>query len=337
MAELDPTRRQLMGAAAFSLAALALPASIPAGHPPQGGSVSTPAMAMRAEQMRTAASTFAAAAERYGGGSIRASLAAYLAHDVTTWLHASSAGRAHRALLSAAAQLELLLGGMCADDGDDAVAQHHQRTAVDLAGEADDRAMAAVALRTMATHAHDLGHHGLPVLHLTEEAARLASGALPATQAYTQAHLAVLQAHHDHHAALTTLARAERLYSQADSVPGPFTAYPSGALHYQRAQTLLALGDRPGAVAAFTASLRMRSTTDHRATTLTHARLAEVHLDIGNLDAAQSHWEQMLDTYPALQSVRATRRLHVMRQRLLPHRKYRPAARALTRTAALVQ
>ncbi|ELS54910.1 hypothetical protein [Streptomyces viridochromogenes] len=81
----------------------------------------------------------------------------------------------------------------------------------------------------MATHAHELGHHTPPVVHLAEQAVAHARRTPSIIQSYAQAHLAVMQAHHDKHAALTTLTRAERLHARAHTTPGPFTAYPIGA------------------------------------------------------------------------------------------------------------
>ncbi|MER6913427.1 hypothetical protein ABT354_17310 [Streptomyces sp. NPDC000594] len=337
-AELAPARRTPLTTAPFSPLALAVP-GLPLPGPPspdgERGADDRRGGGADADRMDAMAEVFATAAERLGGGPVRAPLAAYLAHDVTARLRAPSSGTVHRRLLAKAAQLTLLLGRICADGGDDAVAQHYQLVAARLSADARDHGTLAIALRTMATHAHDLGHSGPAVRRLAELACEHARYAPPVVQAYAQAHLAVLQAGYDRRAALTALDRAERLRLDGAEAPGPFTAYSLGALHYQRAQTLATLGDRAGTVRALTASLRARAPGERHARTLTHARLAEAQLGMGHLDAALPHWAAFLDAYPSLDSVRATRRLGLMRRHLRPHRRHPGAARLLGRADGL--
>ncbi|WP_234334641.1 hypothetical protein [Streptomyces sp. NRRL B-1347] len=332
--DLDPGWRRLLTAGVYSLTALTLPTldraprniPVPVADTPLGA---------RVQQMDAMARQFADAAKTHGGGAVRTALAGYLTHPVTTWLHTPSPEQAHRQLLAAAARLTLLLGTMTADDGADALAQHYHLTAAHMAADAGDPAVYAIALRSMASHATDLGHHTLSVLHLSEQAADTARRAPQVTCAYAQAHLATAAAHHDRHTALTALGAAERLHQQADSVPGPFTAYPLAALHYQRAQTLRALGDTAGAIGAYTASLGLRTPAERHASTLTRAALAETLLAQGHLDAALAHWTRFLNDYPHLDSTRTTHRLTVMRRLLAAHRRHRPAALALERAALL--
>lgn len=337
--ELDPTQRRLIGAETFSLGALVVPdLTRPAAPRPHPSSVPRPAGDRAgqeaAAQMQSMAAVFASAADQHGGSPVRAALAAYLAYEVTPWLHTPAGEGLHHQLLSRAAQLTMLLGSICANSGDDAPAQHYYQTAASLAAEAHDDSTVAIVLRTMATHAYDLGHHGPIVLNLAEQAVVHARHAPPAIRAFAQAHLAVIQAHFDRHAALTALACAERLHAQTDGPPGPFTAYPLGALHYKRAQTFSALNDFTGAIGALTASLRVRTPAEQHARTLTHARLAETLLSIGHRDAALPHWQTFLDSYPTVRNARARRRLDAMRRRLRPHLHDPAAARLLTRAAA---
>lgn len=338
-AELDPVHRAVLGSTPFALSVLALPVW-PSGHGSSrrhSSPATSPGRPGRSEvaHLHTMATAFASAAEQHGGRHVRAALAACLAHDVAPRLHAPARDQVHRDLLSASAQLTLLLGNMCADDGHDGLAQRYYQVAVELAAEADDAALLAIGLRTTATHAHELGHHTPAVLHLAEQAATYARRAPSITQAYVQAHLAVMQAHHDKRAALRALARAEHLHALADTAPGPFSSYPLGALHYQRAQVLAPLGDIQGAVHALTASLHARAPAEHRAAVLTRARLAEAHLRLGHLEQALIHWRAFLDTYPTLDSNRATRRLTVMREQLRPHARHSAAAGLLRRAADL--
>ncbi|WP_371750463.1 hypothetical protein, partial [Streptomyces sp. NBC_01283] len=254
-AELAPTRRTLASASVFSLAVLLVPdLTLPGGSLTRRGPTGPdmrPGTA-EAEHLRSLTTFFFNAAEQYGGQHIRPTLATYLAHHATPLLHAPARERVHRDLLNATAQLTLLLGNLCADSGHDRTAQHYHQVAARLAADANDAATLAIALRTMATHAHDLGHHHPAVLNLAERAAHHARHAPPAIQTYTLAHLGVIQARHDRHTALATVARAESMYRQTDAASGPFTAYPAGALHYQRAQALTALGDHTAALHALT-------------------------------------------------------------------------------------
>ena len=332
-AELDPQRRTPPGAGVFTLSALALPylpspsraADRLPGRPRDAG----------AEQMRTMAAVFAAAADRHGGQHVRASLSAYLAHQVIPRLHTATRGQARADVLSAAAQLTLLLAGMCVDAGHDGAAQHYQQIAARLAADADDRTTLAITLRTMAAHAHDLSHHTPAVLDLAEQAARYARHAPPAVRSYAQIQLAVLQAHHDRRAALNSLSRAEQLYTRADNTPGPFGSYPPGALQYQRASTLATLGDHTAALKALTVSLRMRAPGERLPEALTRARLAETHLRLGHLDQALPHWRAFLDVYPTLNSLRASRSLTAAARHLRPYRRHHGAAGVLDSVHAL--
>ncbi|MCZ1014105.1 tetratricopeptide repeat protein [Streptomyces noursei] len=337
-AELDPAHATLFGARGFSLATLALPDWItPVGRLAHrlgtGPEAPSPGPA-EVDRIRGMTDLFHSAAEAYGGQATRSALAAYLAHNVTPLLHARV--RFHRDLLSATAQLTLLLANMCVDSGHDRTAQYYHQVAARLAADAGDAATLAITLRAMATHAYDLGYHSTAVLNLADQAAVQALRAAPAVQAYTQAHLAVVQAHHDRHAALSALARAESLFSRADAAPGPFTAYPPGSLHYQRAQTLTALGDPAGAIRALATSLRLRTPVEHRATILTRARLAETHLGLGHLDQALTHWQEFLTSYPTIHSARAARHLHSLLAQLRPYQRHPQVAALLAEAKPLI-
>lgn len=323
------------GTMVFSLTALAVPAlTLPhAPHRPPAPGLRRVG-ASEADQMSTLARAFADVTQTHGAGHLRAALTAYLAHDVTGWLRAPATEAVHQRLLRCAAQLSLLLGTSCTHEGDEALAQHYFHTAAQLADAAEDGAMSAIALRTMATHAYGLGHHGREVLYLAEYAARRAQQAPTAVQAYSQAQLAVVQAHHEPHAALAALGHAERLHSRVDTQPGLFTAYPLSSLLYQRGMALTTLGDLTGAVAALRESLRSRAPTERHAAALTHTQVAETLLNLGHLDEALGHWRAFLDAYPDLHSTRARARLLSMRQRLRPHARHGEAADLLDQAAA---
>ncbi|MFE7275226.1 helix-turn-helix domain-containing protein [Streptomyces sp. NPDC057623] len=339
-ADTGPTRRHHLATGVFTLTALAVPEAADLARPTTATRHAPPSSTSRVgrtevEHMQTMSRLFAQAAEDHGAGHVQPVLNYYLNHSVTGWLHAPATGVIQRQLLIHASQSMTLLGLMSADCGADALAQHCYRTAAHLAAEADDMTAFAIALRALSAHAHELGHHTPAVHHLAERAADATRRAPLAVRAYTHTHLAVTRAHHDRHAALRTLTTAERLNDTTHNTPGPFTTYSTGALHYQRAQTLTTLGDHKEATHALTASLRHRTTDERRAATLTRARLAETLLVQGHLDAAMVHWQAFLDTYPLLHSARATRSLDAMRQLLRPHSRHHTAAHLLAQATGI--
>ncbi|MFD5514331.1 helix-turn-helix domain-containing protein [Streptomyces sp. NPDC127051] len=114
----------------LSLAALSLPEQFtPAGCPPHRPQsrpeVPSPGPT-EADRIRGMAVLFHSAAEEYGGQHVGTALAAYVAHQVTPLLYAHIREPLHRDLLSAAAELTLLLATMCADSGHDRTAQPRQ-------------------------------------------------------------------------------------------------------------------------------------------------------------------------------------------------------------------
>ncbi|MGW1281623.1 tetratricopeptide repeat protein [Streptomyces tsukubensis] len=333
--ELDPGRRMLQGSDVYRLTGLSVPGWHELGTSPRHQATPSPVRVGRAEvtALRTMIAVSSGAVATLGGGHGRAALAACLVYDVAPWLSATATEAVHEQLLSAAAQLAVLAGNMCADDHADALAQQYHRAGAGLAAEARDAATHTIALRAMATHAHELGHHR-PARALAQQAADTARHHTPRIiRSYTQAQLAVAEADtRNPRAARTALEEAERLYTQADQIPGPFTSYPHSALQYQRAHTLAALGDHTGAARALTASLHERPTHHHRARMLVTARLAETFLHQGQLEPALTHWHTFAKGYPDLHSAYALYRLTTMRQLLRPHRRHPTAALLLAET-----
>jgi len=130
---------------------------------------------------------------------------------------------------------------------------------------------------------------------------------------------------------MAALTGAETLYTRTPAEPGPFSSYPAGALHYQRAQALATLGDHPTALTALTTSLRLRTPTEQLPAALTRARLAETHLRLGHLEPALTHWNVFVDAYPTLQSTRADTCLTGAVQCLRPHERGAEVAELLGR------
>ncbi|MFE2044597.1 hypothetical protein ACFXAZ_27465 [Streptomyces sp. NPDC059477] len=321
----DPSRGKPTGDAVYSPSALTVPdwedlfsrATARRSGVPAGSRVGH----AEVRALKSVTAFFAATMGTFGGGHARTALTAYLADDAIPWLLAGASDHVHRRLLTHTAQLTILLGNMCADDEHHALAQDYHRTAAHLAAEAEDPHTYTIAIRTLASHALDLGHQQA-ALTLTEQAAATATRhSSPLTQSFTQSQLALAQARaKDRQRSLRALHHAEALHSHADQDPtDPFDSYPTAALHYQRARTLTALKDHQAADQAFHASLHARAPQARRARALTTALLAESQLLQGNLEESLTTWKHFLTDYPGLRSARATASLTTMRQALRPY------------------
>ncbi|HEX6470112.1 MAG TPA: hypothetical protein VF069_13525 [Streptosporangiaceae bacterium] len=278
---------------------------------------------------------FAAADATFGGGHARAALAAYLASDLAPRLR--DGGRRlglQRRMLTTAANLAYLCGFMCFDDDMQGAAQQYYLTALRLAAESGDRVAYGVVLGAMSAQAHYLGHH-VQALRLAEAAAnKITPKAGPITVAFMLGQLAVARAFvGERGAALADLRGAERRMDRANPIPDVIGPYQRASLDHQRAEVLLALGDRRGAISAMTAALRHRRSGERRSHTVTLAWLAGIHLDAGHLEVAVETWHRFLDGYPYLRSGWADAAFATLRARIRPHRG-NAAAWSLWRRAA---
>ncbi len=227
---------------------------------------------------------------------------------------------------------------MTDDSGQHSLAQRYFHTALDLAQEAGNRRMYAVTLRAMSAQALNLGHphHALSLVDTAVDTAGTEAG--PATQSFLLAQRAHVYARqHQPRRALADLTKAERHHEQASSPPGPFTAYPRAGLDYQRAQILRALDEPAQALSALTASARHRSPAQRRAYILTQARLAEILLSMGQVEASCSHWHVFLDQYPHLHSQQADQALTHLHEELRRFPRQRHATAVRKRALALVR
>ncbi|MET7574734.1 hypothetical protein ABZT04_40600 [Streptomyces sp. NPDC005492] len=161
---LDPPHRTLLGDGLFPLTAMAAvpdqgerPAPAARPKPHRGPNTAPNHATWKALVANTA--VMVRSCDRQGGHHVRAALAAYLAHEVIPLLHRPARADVSRGLRSATSLLALLLGSMCADSNHHAAAQHSHQIAARLAADIGDRGTLVIALRTMATHAHDPGHH----------------------------------------------------------------------------------------------------------------------------------------------------------------------------------
>ncbi|MGP3987178.1 hypothetical protein [Streptomyces sp. 3N207] len=333
-ADADPARRLALNQEMLTAVDSRLPAWAPATGPQtdrpvgvaQGG---TPYADARLADMVT---VFADLAEKYGGAHARSALGAYIADDVTPRLVPAPDGEAaDPTVLTGSACLMHLLGTMAADAGLPNLGYHCYRSALDLAHRADDRNIYAITLRTMAVLAlrrDDMARARQWTQAALEVAAPTATSHV---RCYLHAGRAVVRAAAgERNAALADLLAAERSHeAESDAVAaplGPFTRYPPAGFQYQRGEVLLSLGDRAEAVAAFRESLAVRPPAHHIALVLTHARLAETLLALGELEAALDQCRQLFVHYPHTASRRTTAALTTVRRSLAPYRRH-PQAR----------
>jgi hypothetical protein len=163
-ADVDADRRRVIGTAAYSVGAFAIPGEpwwrqlagrgrargATGGHRVGRGDV---------EAVRDMVSTFSWIDQRRGGGHARTAVVQYLSADVAGHLRGTYLSeQVRREMFSAASELAYLAGWMAFDNSAHALAQRYFTVAVKLAAEADDPPMAGHVLRAMAHQAVDLGH-----------------------------------------------------------------------------------------------------------------------------------------------------------------------------------
>lgn len=344
LAQFDEGQRRMLSATAYRLAALAVPGWVQAAAREPGlvpwpdascAQRLEPGQVATVEQMTR---VFSDTDDSFGGGHARAELSCYLAFDIAPRLRAAGTPALRRRLFSATTQLAYLAAFMCFDDECHGLAQHYYRAALKLAAENSDPAGYAVTLRGMSVQARRLGHLQYAV-DLAETAAGISRSATdPARQAFFLGQVAVAAAAAGNRRhALTTISAAERRLDQACSLAsadpkaqgGPAMGrYHPGALAHQQAAVRALMGDRRGAITTLTEAIRLRPPWERRSRALIHARLAELHLDQGQLEQAVTFWHAFLDDYPFLTSRRATIAVKVLRSRLHPQR-VNPAVRQL--------
>ncbi|MFJ5708812.1 hypothetical protein [Streptomyces sp. NPDC093105] len=345
LAQSSESRRRMLSATAYRVAALDVPgwaqaAAGPPGLPPwpdpTGAQRLEPGQVATAEQM---VRLFSDLDDSFGGGHARAELSCYLAFDIAPRLHAAGTPALRRRFFKAATQLTYLAAFMCFDDGCHGLGQQYYRAALRLAGENNDPAGYAVALRGMSVQAQSLGHRQHAV-DLAESAAAISKAAAePARQAFFLGQVAVAAAAAgDRHHALTAISAAERRLDQACSGTaadggGAMGRYHPASLANQEAAVRALLGDRKGAIATLTEAARHRPQRERRSRALGHARLAGLHLDQGDLDQAVTLWHAFLDDSTFLTCGRATTAMNALRSRLHPQRTHRAVEQLLIRTA----
>jgi tetratricopeptide (TPR) repeat protein len=331
--EVDVERRRMLGAAAYAVAALALPGAPwwqrmvqlgcarSAGRP---GNVGVGDVAA----VRDMVALFSRVDQRHGGGHARTAVVQYLASDVSRFLCGRFANdQVRRDMFSAASELAYLAGWVSFDNAEHALALHYFTAAVKLAAEADDPPMAGHVLRAMAHQAVDLGR--------PRKAAELASASIEGDR-YAAAsprekallgvvHARALSVNGDQRAAATALVRAEDDLAAAeagDDEPGRVFFFGEASLAHETACALRDGGDFSGAIREFNRSIRAREAVPFARThAVTLGYLGAVHAQRGSTDEALATWSDALDAMDGVRSGRTRRVAADMRSVLAPLRQ----------------
>ncbi|WP_228080827.1 Tat pathway signal protein [Streptomyces profundus] len=330
--DLDIVRRRALSAAAYSVAALAVPGA--SWWPQQTAHAASrePTAPRRVggrdlEAVRDMIAVFSRADQRHGGGHARSTVVQYLTSDVGAYLRGRFADETvRRGMYSAAGELAYLSGWMAFDNAEHATAQHYYTLAVSLAAEADDAPLAGHVLRAMAHQAVDLGHprQALNLASASVDGARYRDASPRERSLLGVVHARALAASGQKRAAATALLRAEddlRATTPDGAEPGRVFFFGEASLAHQTAYTLRHSGDLPGALSQFRRSVRTRKAESFTRThAVTLGDLGSVQARQGAIDDACATWNRALDTMDGIQSARTRRVAADMRTALSPLR-----------------
>ncbi|MCU1658743.1 MAG: hypothetical protein JWO57_3399 [Pseudonocardiales bacterium] len=331
--DVDAERRRVLGAAAYSVAALALP-SRPWWTQMAGRGRARRSAEARSvgrgdlEAVRDMVSMFSRVDQRRGGGHARTAVVQYLTSDVASYLRGNfSDDRVRREMFSAASELAYLSGWMAFDNAEHAIAQHYFAVAVKLAAEADDPPMAGHVLRAMAHQAIDLGHdrQALDLAAASIDGQRYALASPRERALFGVVYARSLAATGQKQAAAAALIRAEDDLAAAEpgnDEPSRVFFFGEASLAHETACALRDLGDLPGAMREFRRSVRTRkAATFTRTHAVTLGYLGAVQARYSGIEEACSTWSSALDTMDGIRSGR-TRQVAVdMRAVLSPFRR----------------
>lgn len=322
-ADMDPSRRAVLGAAGLFSVALTIPqyedvmgrfetvAHTPHARIGYGEVNAVIAMTEKISEID----------DQFGGRTARPLAAAFLVNTIVPHLKADAPETVKRAMLSAAADHLYLTGYMAMDERLDGLAQRYYTQALTLAGAASDHLTYCTILRGMSVQAVDLGHSRLS-LRLADSASAASPQAGPRMLAFLagqQAHAAAQAG--DRATALVKIREAETAMDKAESKAKAFGSYDPSSLAYHVAQVRYELGDKTAAVEALEDSDRLRHSIYQRGRVRHLGLLAERKLEIGRLDEACVDWNRMLDDYPQVQSGRCDDRFRAMTAALRPYTK----------------
>lgn len=328
--DVDMERRRVLAAAAYSVAALAVPDEPWWTEMAAHGIAPATATASAAkvgrgdlEAVREMAAIFSRVDQRRGGGHARVALVQYLTSEVAKYLEGSYLDeRVRKGMFSVASELAYLSGWMAFDNAEHSIAQQYFSVAVKLAAEADDPPMAGHVLRAMAHQAVDLGHvrQGLELAAASMDGNRYRMASPRERALFGVVYARALGAAGQKSAAAQALVIAEDDLASAttdDDEPSRVFFFGEASLAHETACTLRDTGDLSGALLQFHRSVRTRkATTFTRTHAVTLGYLGAVHARRGEIDHACSTWSTALDIMDGIQSARARQTVVDMRAAL---------------------
>jgi hypothetical protein len=331
--DVDAERRRVLAAAAYSLAALAVPGEswwsemVDRGRS-RGTGGGHPVGRSDVEAVRDMVSLFSRVDQRRGGGHARTAVVQYLTADVSAFLRGRYADEnVRRDMFTSASELAYLSGWMAFDNGEHTVAQRYFSLSVKLAAEAGDPAMAAHVLRAMAHQAVDLGHHreALELSSASVDRARYLAASPRERSLLGVVHARALAINREAKAAAEALLRAESdlsAASEGDDEPGRVFFFGQASLAHETACTLRDIGDLGGAASQFRLSVRTRKATSFTRThAVTLGYLGVLQARQGELEEACATWLRSLDAMEGVRSGRTRQVASEMRAVLSPFRQ----------------
>ncbi|MFD5555379.1 tetratricopeptide repeat protein [Streptomyces sp. NPDC127068] len=337
--DMDPSRRSLLSASLFSVAA-----TVPNWQEIVGRMEVAEVRELSGigqgeiEMVVAMTKKFSDLDYQFGGRGVRPLAAAFLVNTVAPYLSAPGPQAVRKNMFSAASDLCYLAGYMAIDEGLQGLGQQYYIKAIELAGVAEDRAAYSLALHGMGSQAIQLGHK--------KNAVRLTSAAMEggphlgsnmrAFNAGQRAYAIALNG--DRRGATASLSEAEREMNKTDSVDRVVMGqYREAVMEFDIAQVKYALGDLRGSVDSLERYHRLRNGSHRRRAVLDGSTLAERQLEGGQLEAACATWHKVLDDYGFVQSERADRRIAFMKDSLTPHLKNHFASALYERTREVLQ
>lgn len=331
--DVDVERRRVLAGAAYSVAALALPAgtwwaNMAERHQSRADEGPRNVGKGDLDAVRDMISLFSQVDQRRGGGHARSAVVQYLTSDVAGHLRGRYVDpQIRRAMFSAAGELAYLSGWMAFDNGDHAIAQRYFSLAVKLSAEAVDPPLTGHILRAMAHQAIDLGHHrhALDLATASIHGQRYGLAGSRERALIGVVHARALAADGQAAAAMRALRRAEDDLSTADTTrdePARVFFFGEASLAHETACTLRDSGDLTAAAREFRRSVRRRKAESFTRThAVTLGYLGAVQSQQGLVEEACSTWSAALDAMVGIRSGRVRQVAVEMRSVLSTFRK----------------
>lgn len=253
-------------------------------------------------------------------------MAEYLAHDVLPMLHGKYMNAStRRAMFSAAGEAAYLAGWTGFDDGHHGDARRYFATAIKLADEAGDPALAGHTLRALAHQAVELEEFddALAYAEASVDSIRYRAACARERSLLGVVHARALAAAGLGGASGAALVRAENDLGRAtdsDGEPARVFFFTEASLAHETGRTLYVTGDLDAAATALDHSVKVRGTKFARTHAVTLGYLGEIHAAGGHLDQACATWSQALDAATGIRSDRVTGVVRTMRHVLEPIR-----------------